>query len=98
MGYRYQIMSLPIDKELPDWFKDKYKDKLNFGGFLTSKGAYKLSETLYKIEWDLQRSINEIDIDNIQLVYFEECSDDDNPDIIYTLITKDKIETKNFNG
>ena len=95
MGYRHQVISdtmVPKKEQLPSWFLDKYDGLINFdNGFWTSFTEYKRYGALSNLEFDAQKVIVELNLDNIRLVFFADESDEDRPDISHVNITRDNI-------
>ena len=95
MGYRHQVISdtmTPKKEQLPAWFLDKYENLINFdNGFWCSFTELKRYGAFSDLESDTQKVVNELNLDEIRLVFFADESDRDSPDISHVHITKGKI-------
>jgi Fe-S cluster assembly scaffold protein SufB len=107
MGYRHQVISNInpfFDHELPQWFIEKYK------GYIELNGAYWHSYSEYKkygpwrdLDTDIQKALQETqDPDKfqleVQLVYFADEGEVEDPDIQHVTITAKKITVRMASG
>ena len=101
MGYRHQVISdtlAPKADLLPEWFIEKYEAVIDFDrGFWASKGEHKRYGVLSDFDRDVQKVVQELELDKIRLVYFADESSSHHPDISHVTITSDSIvETRAF--
>ena len=92
MGYRHQVISdtlTPKADSLPKWFKERYESVIDFDrDFWASKTEYKRYGILLEFNDDVQKVLQEMNLDKIRLIYFADESSIFNPDISHVTITK----------
>ena len=101
MGYRHQVISDTMAPEkdlLPEWFIEKYEALIDFDrGFWASRWEYKRYSSLSCFDRDVQKVVQDLELDQIRLVYFADESSSHHPDISHVTITSGSIvETRAF--
>ena len=95
MGYRHQVISdtmAPNKDLLPEWFIEKYEAVIDFDRrFWASRGEHKRYSALSGFERDVQRVVQELELNEIRLIYFADESYSHNPDISHISITSGSI-------
>ena len=95
MGYRHQVISdtmAPKADLLPKWFRERYEEIIDFDRrFWASRGEHKRYSALSGFERDVQRVVQELELNEIRLIYFADESYSHHPDISHISITSGSI-------
>jgi len=103
MGYRHQVISNInpfFTRELPQWFIEKYEDFIEFdGAYWHSHSEYKKHGPWRDLNTDVQKALQETQGPDkfpleVQLVYFADEGEVEDPDIQHVIITAKKITVR----
>lgn len=102
MGYRHIMISdtlVPEEKDLPEWFKEKWKEYVDFSGeYWRTYSEYKLYGPFGEFIKDVQKLLDSSEpeffcCDVCQLVFF---ADEGDADVRHVYLRKDKNNEISF--
>ena len=96
MGHRHQVISCtfaPSVDKLPDWFKHKYSDRIDFtGDYWNSYDECKMHTTLVSFNEDTQKVLIELDYNHsVVLLYHSDDNSYYDIDVVHFRISKEGI-------